>query len=54
MYVLHRMYCGWQKGTSQDEATPNSENIKPMALSIVKAMGLMLSIVKLCLTEGIS
>jgi len=25
--------CGWQKGTSQDEATLNSEEIKPVTLS---------------------
>jgi len=32
------------KGTSQAEAMPNSEKIKPIALAIIK----------LCLTEGIS
>jgi len=38
------MPCGWQKGTSQDDAMSNSETIKPVALSIGK----------LCLAEGIS
>ena len=37
-------YCGGQKGTFQDKATSNSEEIKPVGLSIVK----------LCLAEGIS
>ena len=41
---MYCMYCGWQKGTSRDEATSNSEEIKPIALSIVK----------LCLDGGIS
>ena len=41
---MHCTYCGWQKGTSRDEATLNSEKIKPVALSIVE----------LCLAEGIS
>jgi len=36
--------CGWQKGTSQDEVTLNSEEIKPVAVAIIK----------LCLSEGIS
>ena len=35
--------CGWQKGTSPDEATLNSEEIKPVAIAVVK----------LCLSEGI-
>jgi len=26
----------WQKGTSQDEATLNSEEIKPIALAVIK------------------
>jgi len=38
------MYCGWRNGTSQDEAMLSSEEIKPIALSIVK----------LCMAEGIS
>jgi len=29
------MHCGWQKGTSWDEATLSSEETKPVALSIV-------------------
>jgi len=37
------MYCGMPKGTSRAEATSNSENIKPVALAVIK----------LCLTEGI-
>jgi len=36
--------CGWQKGTSQDEATLNSEEIKPVALAIIE----------LCLSEDLS
>jgi len=28
--------CGWQKGTSPDEATLNSEEIKLVALAIIK------------------
>jgi len=35
---------GWQKGTSRDEATLNSEEIKPIALVVIE----------LCLCEGIS
>jgi len=35
---------GWRKGTSRDEATLNSEEIKPIALAIIK----------LHLSEGIS
>ena len=34
---------GWQKGTSQDEATLSSEEIKPVALASIS----------LCLSEGI-
>ena len=30
------MYCGVPKGTSQDEATSNSEKIKPIALAVIK------------------
>jgi len=37
------MYCGVPKGTSQDEATSNSEKIKPEALAVIE----------LCLSEGI-
>jgi len=37
------MYIGMAKGTSQAEATSNSEKIKPVALAIVK----------LCKSEGI-
>jgi len=28
--------CGWQKGTSLDEATVNSEEIKPVAIAIIE------------------
>jgi len=28
-------YCGWKKGTSWDEATSNSEKLRPIAFSIV-------------------
>ena len=38
------MYCGMQKGTSWAEATSNNEKIKPVVLAIIK----------LCLSEGIS
>ena len=38
------MYCGMPKGTSQAEATLNSEKIKPVVLAVIK----------LCLSEGIS
>ena len=41
---MHCTYCGMPKGTSQAEATLNSEKIKPVALAIIK----------LCLSEGIS
>jgi len=41
---VHCIYCRWRKGTSQDKATSNSGKIKPVALSIVE----------LCLAEGIS
>ena len=37
------MCCDWQKGMSWDKATSNSEEIKPVALSLVK----------LCLAGGI-
>jgi len=30
------MYCGVPKGTSRDEATSNSEKIKPVALAIIE------------------
>jgi len=30
------MYCGMLKGTSQAEATLNSEKIKPIALAIIE------------------
>ena len=32
---MYCTYCGWQKGTSQDEVTLNSEEIKPVALSLL-------------------
>jgi len=35
---------GWQKGTSQDEASSSSEKTKPVALCIAE----------LCLAEGIN
>jgi len=34
--ALHCMYSGMAKGTSQAEATSNSEKIKPVALAIVE------------------
>jgi len=33
---MHCMHGGMAKGTSQAEATSNSEKIKPVALNIVK------------------
>ena len=36
--------CDWWKGTSQDEVMSNSEEVKPIALTIVE----------ICLAEGIS
>jgi len=33
---MHCMYSGMAKGTSQAEATSNSEKIKPIALAIVE------------------
>jgi len=33
---MHCMYSGMAKGTSQAEATLNSEKIKPIALAIVE------------------
>jgi len=33
---MHYMYSGMAKGTSQAEATSNSEKIKPVALAIVE------------------
>jgi len=33
---MHCTYCGVPKGTSQDEATSNSEKIKPVALAVIK------------------
>jgi len=41
---MHCTSCDWQKGTSRDKATLNSEEIKPVATSIVE----------LRLAEGIS
>ena len=41
---MHCTYCSLRKGTSQDEVTLNSEKNMPVALSIVE----------LCLAEGIS
>jgi len=41
---MHCTSSGWQKGTSQDKAMSNSEEIKPVATSIVE----------LSLAEGIS
>jgi len=41
---IHCKYCGMPNVTSCVEATSNSENIKPVALAVIK----------LCLTEGIS
>ena len=29
-------YCGMPKGTSRDEVTSNSENIKPIALAVIE------------------
>ena len=36
LWCMHCMYCGMPKGTSQDEATLNSEKIKPVALAVIK------------------
>ena len=41
---MYWMYCSWRKGTPRDEVMPNSEEIMPVALSIVE----------LCLAGGIS
>ena len=41
---MHCTYCGMSKGTCRAEAMSNSENIKPIALAIIK----------LCFSEGIS
>ena len=43
-WCKHCSSCGWWKGTSQDEATLISEEIKSLAPAILK----------LCLSEGIS
>ena len=32
----HWRCSGWQKGTSRDEATLNSEEIKPIALAVIE------------------
>ena len=40
----HWSCCGWQKGTSRDEAASNSAKIKPIALVVIE----------LRLSEGIS
>jgi len=32
-WYKHCSYCGWRKGTSQDEAMLISEEIKPVAFS---------------------
>ena len=40
---MHCTYSGMPKGTFRDEATSNSEKIKPIALAVVE----------LCLPEGI-
>ena len=32
----HWNCCSWQKGTSWDEATFNSKEIKPVAIAIIK------------------
>jgi len=33
---IHWMHCGMPKGTSQDEATSDSEKIKPVALAVIE------------------
>jgi len=33
---MYYTYCGWQKGTSWDEATSSSQEIKPLVLSIAE------------------
>ena len=33
---MHCMYCGMPKGTSQAEATSNSEKIKSIASAVIK------------------
>jgi len=35
-WFKHLNYCGWWKGISTDEATFNSEEIKPVAIAIIK------------------
>ena len=32
---MYFMYCNWRKGMSRDEATSNSEEIKPLGLKIL-------------------
>ena len=34
--MIQCMYCGWQKGTSWDEAMSSSEEINPVALSLAE------------------
>ena len=36
VHDVYCMYCGWRKGASRDEVMPNSEEIKPVAISIVE------------------
>ena len=33
---MHHTYCGMPKGTCRDEATLNSEKIKPIALAVIE------------------
>ena len=57
---MHLLYVyDWRKGTSQEKAMSNSEEIKPVAiciveLCIVELCIIELCIVELCLAEGIS
>ena len=43
-YMKNALYVLWPKGTSQTEAMPNSNKVKPITLAIIE----------LCLFEGIS
>jgi len=37
-WCKHWSCCGWRKGTSPDEATLNGEEIKPVAIAIIKLL----------------
>ena len=51
---MHGSCCGWQKGTFWDEATLNSEEIKPVAVAIITSYACLKASVSQSIIQSVS